>query len=64
MLAVGEEREQARQDRTALERRYQQLPQLEAQETEALRRHYADPSPRHFAAAVTFLVPASLAHGS
>ncbi|MBR7824680.1 DISARM system SNF2-like helicase DrmD [Actinospica sp. MGRD01-02] len=62
ILTVAEEREQARQDRNALERRYQQLPQLEAQESEALRRHYADPSPRHFAAAVTFLVPASLAH--
>ena len=35
-----------------------------APEQEAIRRRYADPVPRLFPAAVTFLLPPAIAHGS
>ncbi len=58
------EREQLRKDREALIARLDSIPaQLEA-ETAAVRRRYADPVARWFPAAVTFLVPAAIAHGS
>jgi hypothetical protein len=37
------------------------LPAELARETEAIRRRYADPQPRLFPVAVTFLVPEGLA---
>lgn len=55
------EREQLRRDREALRAKLEGIPEQKERETAALRRRYADPEPRWFPAAVTFLVPASLA---
>jgi hypothetical protein len=58
-----EERQQLHTNKDALEARLAQLPDLLESETDALRRRYADPTPRWFPAAVTFLVPAAMAQG-
>ncbi len=58
------EREQLHSDRDALRARLADVPAQRERETAALRRRYADPTARWFPAAVTFLVPAALAHGS
>ncbi|MEU7810432.1 DISARM system SNF2-like helicase DrmD [Micromonospora chalcea] len=57
------EQEQLHADRDALRARLDDIPAQRERETEALRRRYADPTARWFPAAVTFLVPASLARG-
>ena len=57
------EQEQLHTDREALRARLDDIPTQRERETEALRRRYADPTARWFPAAVTFLVPASLARG-
>ncbi|HZT54000.1 MAG TPA: hypothetical protein VE995_06435, partial [Gaiellaceae bacterium] len=59
-LFAPEEREQLRRDIEALRRRVETIPQDIERETEAIRRRYADPEPRLFPAAITFLVPDSL----
>lgn len=55
-------REQMRADHEALVQRLANLPAQAEREEAALRRRYAEPYARRFPAAVTFLVPASLAH--
>ena len=56
------QRDQLHQDHDALRARLRGIPAQTERETDALRRRYADPTARWFPAAVTFLVPASLAH--
>ncbi len=58
------EREQLHTDREALRARLRAIPAQREREGDALRRRYADPTARWFPAAVTFLVPASLARGA
>ncbi|MGC4761249.1 DISARM system SNF2-like helicase DrmD [Micromonospora sp. DT46] len=58
------EREQLHADRDALHARLRDIPAQRERESDALRRRYADPTARWFPAAVTFLVPASLARGA
>jgi superfamily II DNA or RNA helicase len=60
-LDVFEEREQLQRDVDALKRRVEQIPQDIATETEAIERRYADPEPRIFPAAITFLIPEAMA---
>ncbi|MDF5755555.1 DISARM system SNF2-like helicase DrmD [Spongiactinospora sp. TRM90649] len=57
-----EERTQLSKDREALIERRESIPRQLADETEAIRRRYANPTVRWFPAAITFLVPASIAH--
>ncbi|GGV42972.1 helicase SNF2 family protein [Actinomadura cremea] len=57
-----EQRTQLRRDREALAERLRAIPDQREQEAAALRRRYADPRGRWFPAAVTFLVPDSVAH--
>jgi superfamily II DNA or RNA helicase len=52
-----EEQEQFSRDVEALHRRLQRIPSDIAEEVAAIRRRYADPEPRLFPVAVTFLVP-------
>jgi superfamily II DNA or RNA helicase len=59
-----DERDQFRRDVDALRRRLDEIPGEITREQEAIRRRYADPVPRLFPAAVTFLLPAAAAHGS
>ncbi|WP_329812273.1 DISARM system SNF2-like helicase DrmD [Streptomyces sp. GSL17-113] len=63
LFDIDDERRQLHADREALTERLRALPQLVESETEALRRRWADPTPRWFPVAVTFLVPHSLARG-
>ncbi|MFL5796561.1 MAG: DISARM system SNF2-like helicase DrmD [Actinomycetota bacterium] len=56
-LFSPDEREQLRRDIDALKQRLETIPQDIEAETEAIRRRYADPEPRLFPAAVTFLIP-------
>ncbi|MFV2109591.1 DISARM system SNF2-like helicase DrmD [Micromonospora sp. LOL_015] len=58
------EREQLHADRDALRNRLRDIPAQRQRETDALRCRYADPTARWFPAAVTCLVPASLARGA
>ena len=58
-----EQRDQLRKDHDALRERLKSIPGLIEQESNALRRRYADPTPRWFPVAVTFLVPSALARG-
>ncbi|MFY1586580.1 DISARM system SNF2-like helicase DrmD [Micromonospora sp. WMMD734] len=58
------ERDQLHADRDALQARLREIPTQRERESDALRRRYAEPTPRWFPAAVTFLVPASLARGA
>jgi superfamily II DNA or RNA helicase len=60
-LFAPEEREQFQRDVDALHGRLETIPEDIERETEAIRRRYADPEPRLFPAAVTFLVPDSSA---
>ncbi|MEV5987176.1 DISARM system SNF2-like helicase DrmD [Streptomyces sp. NPDC052051] len=60
LFEVDDERRQLHADREALEERWKRLPEVIDTETAALRRRWADPSPRWFPVAVTFLVPRSL----
>lgn len=57
------ESEQLRADHDALRARLADIPAQREREVAALRRRYAEPTARWFPAAVTFLVPASLAGG-
>jgi len=57
------EREQYRRNVAALRARLDQLPDELAREQAAIRARYADPEPRLFPVAVTFLVPERLAEG-
>jgi superfamily II DNA or RNA helicase len=61
LFEIEAEREQLRKDHDALTRRMESLPEVREQETVALRRRYADPTARWFPAAITFLVPSSIA---
>jgi superfamily II DNA or RNA helicase len=56
-LFSHDEREQLRRDLDALKRRLDGIPADIDRETEAIQRRYADPEPRLFPAAVTFLLP-------
>jgi superfamily II DNA or RNA helicase len=58
------EREQFAADLDALRHRLERIPDELAREQEAVRRRYADPVPRLFPAAVTFLLPPAAAFGS
>lgn len=62
-LFEAAEQLQMSQDRQALTERLESIPRLVEAETAALRSRYADPTPRRFPAAVTFLVPSALARG-
>jgi ribosomal 50S subunit-associated protein YjgA (DUF615 family) len=62
LFEIESERDQLRKDREALTERLASLPATREQETAALRRRYADPVARWFPAAITFLVPASIAN--
>ena len=53
-----------RKDHDALKDRLASIPAMREQEAAALRRRYADPQSRWFPAAITFLVPASIAKGA
>jgi superfamily II DNA or RNA helicase len=61
LFDTTEEREQFGRDVDALRRRLETIPNDIERETDATRRRYADPEPRLFPAAITFLVPDSLA---
>lgn len=60
LFSIPEE-EQFERDRGALERRLSELPEEMAREEQLIRSRYANPSPRLFPVAVTYLVPQSLA---
>lgn len=60
LFKIDDERNQLHADREALKERWKRLPQVIETETAALRRRWADPSPRWFPVSVTFLVPRSL----
>ncbi|MCT4354785.1 DISARM system SNF2-like helicase DrmD [Streptomyces sp. Je 1-79] len=60
LFDIDDERRQLRADRDALLERWERLPQVMESETAALRLRWADPTPRWFPVAVTFLVPRSL----
>jgi superfamily II DNA or RNA helicase len=64
LFEIESERDQLRKDRQALTDRLASLPAVRDQETAALRHRYADPVARWFPAAITFLVPASIAHAT
>ena len=55
------EREQFERNVDALRRRLTEIPKEIEKETQAIRKRFADPQPRMFPVAVTFLVPARLA---
>jgi hypothetical protein len=59
-LFTTPEREQLERDRSALERRLNELPMEMEQEERRIRARYANPSPRLFPVTVTYLVPQSL----
>ncbi|MEU2222017.1 DISARM system SNF2-like helicase DrmD [Streptomyces sp. NPDC018347] len=63
LFEIDDERNQLSADRDALEERLMSIPALVESETEALRRRWADPTPRWFPVSVTFLVPSALARG-
>ncbi|WP_433687055.1 DISARM system SNF2-like helicase DrmD [Micromonospora carbonacea] len=54
---TSDERMQLHRDREALRDRLDRIPDDIAQAREAVRRRYADPTPRFFPAAVEFLIP-------
>jgi superfamily II DNA or RNA helicase len=62
LFEIEAERDQLHKDHDALKQRLESIPTTREQETAALRRRYADPRARWFPAAITFLVPASIAH--
>ena len=59
-LFTTPEREQLERDRSALERRLDELPGEMEQEEVRIRARYASPSPRLFPVSVTYLVPQGL----
>ena len=59
-----DEREQFHRDVEALRRRLDDIPDEITREQEAIGRRYANPVPRLFPAAVTFLLPPAVARGS
>jgi len=61
-LFSTDEREQYARDTDALRRRLEQIPSEIDRDTAAIARRYADPVPRVFPAAVSFLVPRALAY--
>jgi hypothetical protein len=61
-LWTAPERDQLSRNRESLRLRVEQIPAEIAQEAEAIRARYADPTPRLFPVAVTYLVPEKLAH--
>ncbi|MBT2524559.1 DISARM system SNF2-like helicase DrmD [Streptomyces sp. ISL-99] len=63
LFDIDDERRQLRADREALRERLRAIPALVTSETDALRSRWADPTPRWFPVAVTFLVPSALARG-
>ncbi|MEU1785904.1 DISARM system SNF2-like helicase DrmD [Streptomyces sparsogenes] len=63
LFTIDDERNQLRADREALRQRLREIPALVESETAALRRRWADPTPRWFPVSVTFLVPSALARG-
>jgi hypothetical protein len=64
LFEIEAERNQLRKDKEALAERLASLPAAQEQETAALRHRYADPVARWFPAAITFLVPAAIAHAA
>jgi superfamily II DNA or RNA helicase len=64
IFEIESERQQLRKDHDALRDRLAEIPAMREQERTALERRYADPVSRWFPAAVTFLVPASIAKGA
>jgi hypothetical protein len=60
-LFSPDERAQHDRDVEALRDRLDQIPEEIDQETAVIRRRYAATEPRHFPAAVTFLIPRRLA---
>jgi hypothetical protein len=56
------EQEQLARNRNSLQHRLEQIPAEITQEAAAIRARYADPTPRLFPVAVTYLVPEKLAH--
>ncbi|MFH8756609.1 DISARM system SNF2-like helicase DrmD [Streptomyces atroolivaceus] len=63
LFDIDDERRQLRADREALTERLDAIPALIESESQALRSRWADPTPRWFPVAVTFLVPSALARG-
>ncbi|WP_051814657.1 DISARM system SNF2-like helicase DrmD [Streptomyces iakyrus] len=63
LFDIDDERNQLNADHEALTERLKGIPALVESETEALRRRWADPTPRWFPVSVTFLVPSALARG-
>jgi DNA repair exonuclease SbcCD ATPase subunit len=61
-LFTTPEREQLERDRSALERRLDELPVEMQREEMLIRDRYANPTPRLFPVSVTYLVPQGLAH--
>ena len=61
-LFTTPEREQLERDRSALERRLDELPVEMQREEKLIRDRYANPTPRLFPVSVTYLVPQGLAH--
>lgn len=57
------EREQYERNKLSLQGRVKEIPTEIERETEAIKARYADPQPRMFPVAVTFLVPERLARG-
>jgi hypothetical protein len=60
-LFSNPEREQFERNRDFLRARAEAIPDEMVRETAAIRARYADPQPRMFPVAVTFLVPARMA---
>jgi hypothetical protein len=60
-LFTVNERNQLTRNTQALEARLKEIPAEIEAEQEAIRARYADPEPRLFPVAVTFLVPARMA---
>jgi len=60
-LFTTPEREQLERDRSALERRLDELPEEMQREERLIRERYANPTPRLFPVSVTYLVPQGLA---
>lgn len=62
-LFTSDEKDQLERNRAAMKARLDAIPAELERETAAVRRRYATPVARFFPVAVTYLVPASAAHG-
>lgn len=60
---AADERQQLERNLTALRARVREIPDEIERETEGIKKRFADPQPRMFPVAVTFLVPERLAKG-